>query len=370
MNAEHKGIYCPKEGRFCSVELDELSTVRADSVFISHDNNIDVNFLNIIEEKLKEARLTPVSFRTHEVTSEFYCKKICKEIKDCAFMIADLSYWDSEGCEQIKDKIKSCTNPNVAMEIGLGYAFQKDVILLVCKEQIGKVPSNLQGVDFCIYNFPPSEDKQFLERLTSKIQTARDNFWIRKKVELFHDFKEFIKVITRFKKETKFRYYVRDSFDIITMPEPLLSKTPDLIELKREQVEIFKRSMKEGGIYKDLVNKHSIENHFLQNNFYTSEELKTHLANVICLLKTYSTYELAFTENEIPFAFEVVEKGAWIHKLGSRADFGKKNLKAVLFTVKGAVDGLKIEFEKMWAEENVIKQKATVIGWLQGLKIT
>ncbi|MBT9175192.1 MAG: hypothetical protein DDT22_00866 [candidate division WS2 bacterium] len=153
------------------------------------------------------------------------------------------------------------------------------------------------------------------------------------------------------------------------MPEPSLSKTnPDLIELKNEQVEIFQRSMNEGGIYRDLVNKHSIENHFLQNNFYTSEELKNHLGNVIHLLNAYSDYEIAFTEDEIPFAFEVVEKGAWIHKLGSRPDFGKKNLKAILFTVKGAVDGLKIEFEKMWAEENVIKEKATVIGWLQEFK--
>ena len=145
MLPKHREEHCPLRSGICDKARNFPSKgglIKTKRVFVTYDTNMpeETDILRLIKECVLEEGFEPVTFKEGEGT-QFWCANICPEIRRCAFMIAEISYWkeqqkqkqtENEGeikKEEIKkeEKIKR-PNPNVIMEVGMAVALGKPII--------------------------------------------------------------------------------------------------------------------------------------------------------------------------------------------------------------------------------------------------
>lgn len=342
--------FCPIKNIPCE-RFYEFSTF-PNKVFISFDNKIDNVFLEKIENIIKSKGLEPTCFKNEEKrTIQFYCEFICKEIQDSLFVIADLSYWPSNEYSKVESYVKYATNPNVAMEIGLAYAFEKPVILLIKRDQ--RKLSNLEGVNVCYYDFTPADLDRFYKELNKVIENTIRGALSKRKVEFIYEFERVLKdVVIPFEKLcSKERLLIRNNFDVITK---ILSKDEEFYEYKEESIKIFEEKMRKGVKYRDIVSLSFLGTHN-----------KEHIERVIGLLKNYPNYEIAITLYKIPFIVEIIDnKIAWLQHWSEYPIKDAPVVQCIVFTLRGTIDEFISQFYSLWNSDKTIKDKEKVIKTL------
>ena len=345
--------YCPVKNIPCE-RFYELSAF-PNKVFISYDSKIDNVFLEKIKSIVKSKGLEPVDFKEEKRTVQFYCESICKEIQDSLFIIADLSYWPDKEYDRAKSYVKYATNPNVAMEIGLAYAFEKPVILLIKRDQ--KKLSNLEGTNVCYYDFAPADLERFYQELEEVIENTINGALSRRKVEFIYEYEKVLKdIVIPFENLcSEERLLIRNNFDVITK---ILSEDEEFYEYKKKSIEIFEEKMRNNVRYRDIVSSSFLYQHHTE-----------HINRVIELLETYPNYEIAITPYKIPFILEIIDdKVAWLQHWSEYPIQNVPVMQCVVFTVRGAVEELKTSFYSLWNNDKTIRDKEEVIKTLKEVR--
>lgn len=347
--------YCPLKNIPCD-RFHELSAF-PNKVFISFDSKIDNVFLEDIKSIVRKKGLEPTDFKEETRAVQFYCEHICKEIQDSLFIIADLSYWPDKQYHEAEPYIKYAANPDVAMEIGLAYAFEKPVILLINRYQ--KKLSNLEGVNVCYYDFEPANLQRFYQDLQNVIENTICGVLSKKKVEFIYEFERVLKdvVIPLENLCSEERLLIRNDFDVITK---IISIHEEFYEYKKRSIKIFEEKMSNGVKYRDIVSSQCLK---------TSDPKR--INQVIKILEKYPNYEIAITPYKIPFILEIIDnKVGWLQQWSEYPVRNIPIMQCIVFAIRGTVEEMKNMFNSLWNNEKTIRDKEEVIKCLSKKEVT
>lgn len=369
---------------YCSSKLAEcmhskIPHIPTKIVFYSHDSRIkDSDIGNDIKTRIEEIinkhgfKLYTTEEADTVITSEYFCTNICQKIKECAFLVADISDWDEDENQKNKkyysklESRKYYSNPNVMQEIGLALGYEKHIIIITTDRK--KTPSNLLG--FNIFLYP----RDFKEKINYAIKELKERHVYLDKFKIIANPKDFYSLLYEIERKIKTNRILAQTYPgAIWRPDSLISKRgqercldPNLYkEIITKRKKIFNEDIKSFK-FTDIYEKEGITKYVKTQKWEGSKikansaEVKQHLQNIIAALKENRNYEVALTVERIPYNFEV--RTGEIVILESKGIH--PGITGMLFTTMDAIS----EFEKQansLIENAKIKAKEDVIAWLE-----
>jgi hypothetical protein len=162
-------------GRTCDYELNENENF----VFIVATSEVrrdgERTLLDIITDSVrkcsfKDEQLEPIFAQFENISGfDIFCSKICGYIKRSGLVIVDLTPRKQPSCALKKCKdISNYPSPNVYWEYGFASGLKKKIITICDKDQIEKLPFDIQGIGYIEYK--KEEIKSFEDLLSNNIK--------------------------------------------------------------------------------------------------------------------------------------------------------------------------------------------------------
>ncbi|MFX0203875.1 MAG: hypothetical protein ACFFCW_47875, partial [Candidatus Hodarchaeota archaeon] len=337
--------------------------IPTNEVFISFDSKINEVTLRVIKEAAKNSHYIPVTFLDVKGI-DIWCSKICPIIRRCAFMIADVSFW---GAGEMLPK--NFTNPNVAMEIGMGVALRKNIILVLKGEQLegALYMSNLSGADFCTFGQDSEEFRRDLERRINEVTQLimKQHVLSMAPAGLIENDLDLQEIHVKIEYMADRRLIVKNRFSVTTYTDELIElrknhfaknnnwgkkKTDRYGKALKDRVKTFIEGLELGKEHIDIYQIKDLEEYATEGKGLITGEIVQkqiriqHFRNIIYLLDKYPNYKIYLTEANIGFTFTI---GGPILVLPSRELQDEGQARAVITAVPSIVNEFNNQFNKI-----------------------
>jgi len=384
MNVNPSMAACPISASGSCHYLDDLPTspFTSKTVFFAYDTaNPNAEPLrHRLTELLAAQRLELVTFEDSRPAAAYYfCENICKQIRRCALVVADIGKWDTTAS-------RYHANPNVTLEVGLALGLGKKV-LLVTSHGVTHTPENIPS-DFYgmqIYSYPKDffRDNSTFEAALRQIVQSRLAY---DSVTLVSDPGEYRRITLLVNSLDGNRFGIHKRLPTIVLSERaemerLRTKYQEDSPLFCEHLAYWRQrklawEAKKSGNYKTraIFDQSAVETQILENTGYgcnfTPATRRGFLDEFIEYLNR-ADYEVAMTPHDVHTTFTVVQdQTVWLYTVGSFRS--NSTLSGMLLTNRGSVrsftDLFSATWEAVFRHDPQLCSKLHLIGWMKSLK--
>jgi hypothetical protein len=370
---------CPFHNGPC-IYSSEIPEIPLPKVFFAYDSKSDVTdsielyFRNILGKEIELIKAENVTGGAG--SKDYKCEKICKQIKESLFVVADIGKWD-------KSADRYYSNPNVTFEVGLALGFNKPVILLTSSYK--EIPSDFYGINLYCYNQNKDDSKVAFSRAEMDDHVKPEIQHILKENTYLPSIKvlngsESHKIIYETEKHTNNRLLIRSLLSSVTRTPEILEKLREFGKMSQEEcndelerIKNFKEKLISGAKYIDIYNIDDVEAYLKGDGKFAEGKdlIKGRIKNIINFLKNNENYHIYLTDKKVEFDFELCDdKILFINgKSISRQDIGlnERNVALILFTIPSVITEFKKEFDSIHKKigPKGCKDKKETINWFE-----
>ncbi len=353
--------------------------LRNRNVFFAYDSKSKIKEL----QQYLESELNPSGFHLDStdilppIFGQYICEKICKHIRECAFVIADIGNFDDTNSMYY-------INPNVSLEIGLANGLGKDTILIDSSNRNTDkycIPSYYDH-DYKVYNiqfseneFLPSDDlNKAIQNLIKKYDDSSFD-----KITIVNDRKTYQKINLKARSLNVEQMGVHKRFPVITIPETTLLRRENTLYLNpNNSLEYYKNVLNSlesrDKTTKAIYSIPLIQKYFeLEQGAYTYEiqltkdEKEKQLDNFINMLLSKDFFQAALIDTIPSYYFQIYDKHyVWLYSLGENV--GEQE-NALLLSTNASLDIFTQLFQQIWEKTKIKwlpgKKNEQVIQWLK-----
>lgn len=369
-------ISCPFHTGSCTHSL-EIPEIPLPKVFFAYDSrsevtdSIEMYFGNILNDNgVKLIKAEDVT--TGAGSKEIMCEKICRQIKESIFIVADIGKWDETSS-------RYSSNPNVTFEVGLALGFNKPVMLLTASYK--DLPFDFCGIN--VYSYKGESGLIFSKDKLDKYvkpeieHILRENTYLPAVKVLIKS--ESNKILCKIEKHYDGRFLVKRWLSSITRTEKISKEilksggySKEECNAERERIKVFEEKLKVGHTYVDIYNIHDVEDYLKRerNVVESTNLIKERIGNIINLLKKNRNYEIYLTDKRVAFDYEICGDKVLIISGGVYRDIYKmeeRNVDLIYFTIPRVIREFKKEFNNMQKNigEDGCKNKTETIHWFE-----
>jgi hypothetical protein len=374
-NDKNSKIFCSIIRKDC-ILFNEIQAgdITTNEVFYAFDTNAGEHGNEVrdkwIKPILEREGLELYYFKeSNESGTHYLCRNICRHIREAAFIIADVGL-----CEN-KSSDKTSINPNVALEIGIAFGFQKNVIFIADEPYIPI--SNLAGIDICFYPSDFGRDGK-VEHL---IHTLAMNALCFDKVKIYRNEDQWDEAIA--KAEISIpgdRLLFSRNLTRLSRPRDIYEKEYytiypndhdnvfNAMSRRDNRIQEFNKQIVNFNYY-DIYDKEKIEKYIKERNLsYTLslEEIEQHIEEFERII-SFPNYYVGLYEESIPFNYVI--KGDSVVLMGRMFIATKLgSIQGILFSSREIVEEFKKQFWESWRKiKPEDKEKNKIVQWLKSL---
>lgn len=360
----------------------DLKIVPSSDVFLSYDTHFveATNLIRSLDSILKAHGYSLVTFRHELSLDNNYFSKIRKQIENSAFFIADVGCRETVGAGCV-------TTADVAHEVGIAQALNKDVIAIMRKGNELKVASNLRAKDFIHYPDCVTVGSNELRRLERGIEEITTSLIVAEPVRIFHSSgPEYYSMLAKIDVLPGDVHYTGTTLRAFLRPEYLderwLREIRKITDKRRIEEELERRHYRRNIWRKQLNSFKCIDVYQLdmlvrdlktpmwRNMKLKVEEMQDFVKNAVQTLEEFENYEIHLITEKLNFKF-------WIKKCLVKQivvveginweSFPWPIIGGIVFAVDDVAQEFEKEFERLHNYPQGLHQKEEVLQWFQSI---
>lgn len=316
----------------------------------------------------------------HELSlGESFFGKMYEQIERSAFIIADI------GCSEIPHA--TCvTNANVANEIGIASALNKDVIPIVRKGNESKVASNLRMKDFVYYPDCLIVGSSELKKLEKTMDDITSRLVVAEPVRIFHssgpDYYDMLRRIDNLPGDVHYTgTTLRAFFRPETLDQRWLREVRGIKDDKRIVAELELRRLRRNDwrgqlqkykcidVYQKDMLEADIKTPVWRNMTLKAEEMLAFTENAANHLEDYDNYEIHVVKEKLNFKFWIklcLPKPIVVLESINWESFPRPIIGGIILAADGVPQEFEKEFSRLLSSEG-LHNKTQVLDWFRNI---